>query len=390
MELTRRGGPRRFLPCACSFLSRISVIRVLLTGFRRFSAEAEIETFSRSPRVLPRSIYQSPQFDFFALPPDHLHHTTSGDFALPLRRLEMRSEVQIRHGGADPLSTRPSSSSSSSQSQPASFDQPIKSAMHTILDSEAALVAGAPKPLPPMFPNGVAGKQGTWRDALPIPSVNEGLGRVRKELGRVRVSAIVSGRRASSSGGFASASAGAGGGETYSSSISFEDDDAVFADRVHSSESGSTAGTSEEPDGPESDDASWGLDGLEEEPADMDVGAEGDSPPFEDFFDDFVLDQPVGVAAVALPSSSRLPLPRVPTPRAAPATLPLPLPLPLPIGSWSPGGLDAGGSSSFLSLEPSPRKESHLGAAAAPASRVKKSKRKVARGSTPVPAPSFC
>ncbi|KAK4699999.1 hypothetical protein P7C70_g6253, partial [Phenoliferia sp. Uapishka_3] len=268
----------------------------------RFSAEAEIETFSRSPRVLPRSIYQSPQFDFFALPQNHLERTEGGHFALNLRRLEMRSEVQIWQGGENV----------SDEHNPASFDQPIKSAMQTILDSEAALVSASPKTLTPTFPNGVAGKQGRWRDAIPIrsmaPSVNESIGRVRKELGRVRVSAMVPRRRASSSGGYGTA------GETYSSSISFEDNDAVFADRMHS-ESGSTACTSE-PDA-ESDDASWGLDGLEEEPVDMDVGLI-DEEPFEDDFDDFsattfTLEHTTSVRPVVSSKEPRMSLP-VPIP----------------------------------------------------------------------------
>lgn len=268
----------------------------------------------------------------------------------------MRSEVQVRQGNH----------CESDEVHPGSFDQPIKSAMQTILDSEAALVSGSPKTLTPTFPNGVAGKQGRWRDAIPIramaPSVNEGLGRVRKELGRVRVSAIVPRRRASSSGAYGTV------GEPYSSSISFEDDDAVFADRMHS-ESGSTACTSE-PDA-SSDDASWGLDGLEEEPdMELDAGMSLlDEAPFEDDVDDFALD-----ALLAKSPGLANDAPRIS--------------LPVPMAANLGAGQDAGSTSSFSSLEPSPRKESHLVSSvplAASPSQSKKSKRKVKGAS-----PSFC
>ncbi|KAM0748353.1 hypothetical protein T439DRAFT_79576 [Meredithblackwellia eburnea MCA 4105] len=302
----------------------------------RYSAEAEIETFSRSPRVLPRSIYQSQQFDFFALPHGHLDKTNAGRFDLPLRRLEMRSEVHIRQGNSNPHDQH-----HGDENEPVSFDQPIRSAMQTILDSEGALTTGSPKTLTPTFPNGVAGKQGRWRDALPIRNmvppnvVNEGFGRMRKELGRVRVSAssIVPRRRASSSGAYYGHAPDA----TYSSSISFEDDDAVFADRIHS-ESGSTACTSEQE---VDDDLSWAL---EEEPA-IDASSPNahDEVPFEDDFEDFVLDHENTSKVSGLVSSKD--------------TL---LSLPVPIaGATGIGG--PGSTSSFGSFDPSPaQKESHL------------------------------
>ncbi|KAI5474666.1 WD40/YVTN repeat-like-containing domain containing protein [Pseudohyphozyma bogoriensis] len=307
----------------------------------RFSAQAEIETFSRSPLVLPRSIYQSQQFDFFALPEHHLSQTSMGNFALPLRHLPMRSEVRVRQGDD---SFAPSSDTTSPDllgpdpdSIPASFDQPIKSAMQTILDSEAALVSRSPKTLTPTFPNGVAGKQGRWRDALPIrsvaPTVNEGLGRMRRELGRVRASAIVPRRRASSSGVY-------GAEATYSTSVSFEDD-AVFADHAGSGsgEAMSTPGTSEQDE--LSDDALWGLDGLaEEEPLEEDgielLGEdEEEEPPFEDDFeDDFVLDQPAAATQQGLGSSKET----IHASAAPPAHAPAPhAPVPAQYGQKQPG-----------------------------------------------------
>jgi hypothetical protein len=251
--------------------------------------------------VLPRSVYASQQFDFFALPSDHASQANMGNFKLPLRRLEMRSEVQVRQGAASGDSVR----TPTPLSEPHSFDQPIKSAMQTILDNEVP--PGSPRLAPPgSFPNGVAGKQGRWRDAIPIravaPTVNAGIGSVRQGLGRVRASAMVPRRRASS-GAYAD-------GATYSSSISFEDD-TVFADHIIAdSESASTACTSEHDSG---DDA-WGLNGLDEEDevATDGAGDGGDYAihdiPFEDEFE-LMFDTSPSPQKATVAMSSRLPVP---------------------------------------------------------------------------------
>ncbi|GAA5857480.1 hypothetical protein JCM8547_009293 [Rhodosporidiobolus lusitaniae] len=235
----------------------------------RYSAFAEIETFSRSSLVLPRSIYQSQQFEFFSLPHDHTLSTKKGDFALPLRRIEVRSEVQIRQGDGAVSSDVPSSSSpvlagqhnpfsspsqqhlspSSSSFEPASFDHPLKTAMQTFLDAEHLLLSpgpGSPKLPAPTFPNGVPGRHATWRDTMArtvAPAAMEGFGKVRQGLGRVRIPsvAVPSGVIAMArnrtapilgAGGGGEGVAGAGAGAAYSSSLSFEDDDAVFAERI--------------------------------------------------------------------------------------------------------------------------------------------------------------
>ncbi|GAA6002197.1 uncharacterized protein JCM10292_000803 [Rhodotorula paludigena] len=239
----------------------------------RYSAFAEIETFSRSPLVLPRSIYQSQQFDFFALPADHARYAAKGSTALPLRRLETRSEVQVRQGtgstssdstpSAVPHSSASKHFNSSSSFEPASFDQPIKTAMHALLDFDQ-VAPGSPKLPVAAWPNGVPGKHGSWRDSIPIPrnvgpAALEGIGRVRQGLGRVRMPAgmlpVAVGRRMSLASGSSATASGAGvdaarpTSAAYSSSISFDDDDAVFADRLDdltsASISASTACTSE-------------------------------------------------------------------------------------------------------------------------------------------------
>ncbi|GAA5846088.1 hypothetical protein JCM9279_004782 [Rhodotorula babjevae] len=274
----------------------------------RFSAFAEIETCSRSPLVLPRSIYQSQQFVFYALPPDHAWYTIKGSSALPLRRLEMRSEVQVRQGDgstssdAGPSSSPSSSSgarylgshggaSTSSSFEPASFDQPIKTAMHALLDFDQ-VAPGSPQLPPPTFPNGVPGKHGSWRDSIAIPrsvgpAAIESLGRVRQGLGRVKVPSGIAlpgsvGRRRSSvaATGEQPVPAGVVAAATYSSSISFDDEDAVFADRLEGSLS--TACTSELGDGGGKGVArrsSVGAEDADEEDWGWDDRVDEDEPP---------------------------------------------------------------------------------------------------------------
>ncbi|GAA5981673.1 hypothetical protein JCM10908_004561 [Rhodotorula pacifica] len=219
------------------------------------SASAEIETSSRAPRVLPRSIYASRQFDFFALPPGYEELSAAGFVDVGGREIHFRPEVRVRQGVVNPSSDSISSKATSKQSlraasdfAPASFDQPIKSAMHTFLDPQTILAPGSPQLRPPTFPNGVPGKHGSWRDSIQIPrgvapAAMEGIERVRQSLGHIRVpkGMIPVGRRGSLAGASASDLQAA-----YSTSISFEDEDAVFADReLAPSQSVSTACTTD-------------------------------------------------------------------------------------------------------------------------------------------------
>ncbi|BGP39890.1 hypothetical protein JCM10450v2_003864 [Rhodotorula kratochvilovae] len=297
----------------------------------RYSAFAEIETCSRSPLVLPRSIYQSQQFDFYALPPDHARHAAKGISTLPLRRLELRSEVQIRQGnGSASSDAGPSPAQQPSAAfEPASFDQPIKTAMHALLDFDQ-VAPGSPQLPAPTFPNGVPGKHGSWRDAIPIPrnvgpAAIEGLGRVRQGLGRVRVPAgmlpVSVGRRRSLA---SPSTAASGAAAAYSSSISFDDEDAVFADGLDglasAGMSASTACTSELGDGngkgaarstggEDADEEDWGWDDrLDEDEPRASAGRSGSSgalaplsetTTFEEDFVDFELELPSASPSVA-------------------------------------------------------------------------------------------
>ncbi|BGP31941.1 hypothetical protein JCM10296v2_003720 [Rhodotorula toruloides] len=316
----------------------------------RYSAQAEIETFSRSPLVLPRSIYQSQQFDFFSLPADYEVYDQAGSSALPLRRLEVRSEVQIRPvEGAISSDVSPSLSpalsarrystySASSSFEPASFDQPIKNAMQTFIEAEAMLAPGSPNLPTPTFPNGVPGKHGSWRDSIPIPrkvgpAAIEGIGKVRQGLSQIRVpKGIMSlpGRRASSSTSIGQAPA------AYSSSISFEDDDAVFADHAVAA-SASTAYTSDidscggiiKDDGvaapPVREEEDWGWDDRLDDPTQM-SGTTTTKPAssaldlatsFDDF-DHFELELPAASPLSLKPSSLAVPSPLTLEPVDAP------------------------------------------------------------------------
>ncbi|KAM0787803.1 hypothetical protein ACM66B_003857 [Microbotryomycetes sp. NB124-2] len=226
------------------------------------SAQAEIETSSKSPRVLPRSVYSSRQFSFYTMPDEQGKQKASGKYRdVKLDLVEVRCEVQARqsrHAGdavPDHDATPNSAIGATLFDGPSSFDAPIKSAMQTVLDQASSLGS---RVQPAGFPNGVAGKSSgpRWRDALPIraSNVNAGLSQGMSTMRRVGSKAIaVAGataahvqQRSGVLGG------GAGGGARLSaasvadttSSLSFEED-AVFADRMlEEGCTDSTAGTS--------------------------------------------------------------------------------------------------------------------------------------------------
>lgn len=234
-----------------------------------FSAQVEIETTSKSPRVMPRSIYTSHQFTFLALPEDHEKQAALGNYAnLDMKRVEVRTDVEARQGrgaattatlGSVPgTSTSPTMPSSDFSASPASFDQPIKSAMQTIIDCSSSPdgVRGR-QPQPAGFPNGVAGKSGgggatRWRNAIPIRSsdVNAGLTQGFSTMRKVGSRAVAVAGATAAHVGRSGAALGAmrlsanSVGEEASSSLSFEDD-TVFADRADEVWTESTAGTSE-------------------------------------------------------------------------------------------------------------------------------------------------
>ncbi|KZO89487.1 hypothetical protein CALVIDRAFT_469647, partial [Calocera viscosa TUFC12733] len=150
-------------------------------------ANAEIETCSQSTHILPRSIYQAHQFEFFALPADYKTRARNYELHMAADKVEVRPQIEIR-----PVQRRPSMSSISGLDDTAigsSFDEPIASAMHTVLDAQTTT------PIIPAYRNAVSPRSAhLWLDPGPVRTVagslqdglHEGLGILKKEISRVR------------------------------------------------------------------------------------------------------------------------------------------------------------------------------------------------------------
>ncbi|EIN05352.1 hypothetical protein PUNSTDRAFT_127829 [Punctularia strigosozonata HHB-11173 SS5] len=160
-------------------------------------AQAELSTFSRAPRVLPRAIYLSHQFSFFALGEDYHALVRRYQLDVPVTKVSVRRDVQIVGGSggggggfdqtafAQDFHGGPSSSSSG-------FDEPLASAMSAGLDYDSR----SSPPVLPMYPNGLGGGGSSLPKGYGVPirsmaaglsdGMSEGLGRLRREMGRVR------------------------------------------------------------------------------------------------------------------------------------------------------------------------------------------------------------
>lgn len=151
-------------------------------------SQSELSTSSRSPHILPTPVYLSHQFSFFAFGEDYHALLRRLYFDIPVRKIEVRREVEASayssgHGelfvaGSSPQEIR---------NAHAAFDAPLASAMSATLD-----YSGQSPPVIPMLPNG--GRPGSFKAAIPIRSVaagltdgvNEGFGRLRREIKKVR------------------------------------------------------------------------------------------------------------------------------------------------------------------------------------------------------------
>ncbi|KAJ8081647.1 hypothetical protein PM082_007493 [Marasmius tenuissimus] len=128
-------------------------------------AQAELSTFSKATRVLPRSIYLTHQFSFQALGEDYHALIRRYQFDIPGPKIEVRKGIEVSayptgtgesfvEGGGFRRDTRRLSSS---------FDEPLASAISGELDYSP------PQPVLPMLPNGtLARSQG--RSRTPSPS----------------------------------------------------------------------------------------------------------------------------------------------------------------------------------------------------------------------------
>ncbi|ADV21037.1 hypothetical protein I305_00954 [Cryptococcus gattii E566] len=134
-------------------------------------AAAEIRTHHFNPHVLPSSIYLSRQIEFFsARPIDDYSPLSILDLEARTDKLVFRQEVEARSPPNEDTET------------PLSFDQPLLSALHDLMESPSDRQI-------PGLPNGY-GRTGIWMGD-PIQTVryglNEGVDRVRREYVRAQL-----------------------------------------------------------------------------------------------------------------------------------------------------------------------------------------------------------
>lgn len=116
-------------------------------GRGSYCAQVEIETFSRSPHILPKSIDLSSQFEFYALPPSSSSLSPSSAPPRMINQIQVRPGVQIVSGS--PTHSNPS------------YLAPHSSAMLPISSTSVS-----PSRTMPISPNGLPGKRGGWKETL--------------------------------------------------------------------------------------------------------------------------------------------------------------------------------------------------------------------------------
>lgn len=132
----------------------------------RILSQAEIQTHTVNPSVLPSSIYLSRQFFFYAARQiDDFSPLSILDLEARQRRLVFRPEAEVRP--------------TSPEGEGRSFDEPLITALHSVIESR-------PEAQLPALPNGSPAKS-AWRN-IPIRQVARGVGegvhRVRQEYAR--------------------------------------------------------------------------------------------------------------------------------------------------------------------------------------------------------------
>ncbi|KAF9445816.1 hypothetical protein P691DRAFT_784691 [Macrolepiota fuliginosa MF-IS2] len=164
-------------------------------------ARAELSTCSRSPRILPRSLYLSHQFTFWTLGEDYHALLRQYHFDVRGSKIHVRREVQVSVGvGLNNTSDRFVEDLDLQQLRhgggagSSSFDEPLASALAGDLVSD---YAGSVPTILPMYPNGASGHHRSLsigktpaaafiRNSIPIRRIgdgmSEGLGRIRKEI----------------------------------------------------------------------------------------------------------------------------------------------------------------------------------------------------------------
>ena len=209
-----------------------------------YLAYAELSTFSRSPRILPRSVYLSHQFSFYTLGEDYHALISRSQLDISGEKLEVRKNVEIHpfpssphhhhHHGSESLESfieglgsprfaaqggdhhhhhHLTHAHAHTRGFSGSFDEPLANALAGGLDDmgigpgagpgAGGAGSSAPPPVLPMYPNGpIPGSSPfsrpttrTFRNSIPIRTigggVSEGLSLLRKEINKVRSPSLV-------------------------------------------------------------------------------------------------------------------------------------------------------------------------------------------------------
>ncbi|KZS98299.1 hypothetical protein SISNIDRAFT_481055 [Sistotremastrum niveocremeum HHB9708] len=162
-------------------------------------SQAELSTSSRSSEILPPSVYLSHQFTFHALTEDYHALLRNAHFNVPTSVVTVRKEVQISaytSGSSDEflqsMDMGTNSAGAKRRRHRNSVDEPIAKAISDDLD-----YMNPASPAYPMLPNGPSNSHRHLLDAIPLrrsaqlavgitEGVGEGLGRLRREIGKVR------------------------------------------------------------------------------------------------------------------------------------------------------------------------------------------------------------
>lgn len=155
-------------------------------------AHAELSTFSRAHRILPRPIYLSHQFSFYALGEDYHALIRRSHFDIGRCKIEVRKEVEVSaySAGSGELFVEGFSAPRDARRYSNPFDEPLASALSAGLDH-----SHPSRTIIPMLPNGMPGSNPkSFRNSVPIRTmttglsdgVSESIGRIRREIHKVR------------------------------------------------------------------------------------------------------------------------------------------------------------------------------------------------------------
>ena len=153
-------------------------------------AQAELSTRSRPPGVLPRPIYLSHQTSFHALSEDYHALIRRYQLDIAVTKFEVRREVEVSaySAGVGESFVEGFSALRDIRRTSVSFDEPLASDLAGGLDysHQPAIL--------PMLSNGMPGSRPTsFRHSIPIRTMagfsdgmTEGIGRIRREIHKVR------------------------------------------------------------------------------------------------------------------------------------------------------------------------------------------------------------